>query len=284
MATPSTVAARVESARDDLRPAERRVAEVVLADPEAIAFGTVAEVARRAGTSGATVVRLADRLGYDGFVGLQADVQESLARRLRPATERIRERPATEVVARTLATELDNVHATLSGLAPDIFGAAVGALVSRRGRVFVLSGDAPAGVAEVFATHLAMLRPGVDCVGGSPVQVGRRLVDVNGDDVVVVIDVRRYDRWVLDAVATVAGTGATIVAVTDGPLSPLAAAARVVLTVSAIGAGPFDSHVATLALLNALVNGVAARLRSSATGRLDRVERTWQAAGALTDR
>src|SRR3954452_6221251 len=62
---------RLEERRDSLTPSERRVAEVVLQTPEAVAFGTVAAVAKRARAGGATVVRLAERLGYDGFSGLQ---------------------------------------------------------------------------------------------------------------------------------------------------------------------------------------------------------------------
>ena len=54
-------------------------------------------------------------------------------------------------------------------------------------------------------------------------------------------------------------------------------------TVEASSPGPFDSHVGTLALANALVAGVAARLRRSATDRLDRIERTWARSGALVD-
>ena len=88
-----TVSAQIDAHLLQLTPAERRVAAVVADDPEAVAFGTVADVARRAGTSGATVVRLAAKLGFDGFVDLQAPVREEMARRLRPASERIR-RPA----------------------------------------------------------------------------------------------------------------------------------------------------------------------------------------------
>jgi DNA-binding MurR/RpiR family transcriptional regulator len=53
--------------------------------------------------------------------------------------------------------------------------------------------------------------------------------------------------------------------------------------VAAEGAGPFDSHVGTLALANALVTGVAGRLRRSATRRLDAVEAAWREAGALVE-
>jgi len=74
-----------------------------------------------------------------------------------------------------------------------------------------------------------------------------------------------------------------VIAITDSALSPMAAATGAAFTVSDGGAGPFDSHVGVLALVNALVAAVADRLRSGATDRLDRVEAAWREAGALTE-
>jgi DNA-binding MurR/RpiR family transcriptional regulator len=248
-----------------------------------VAFGTVADVARRAGASGATVVRLAAKLGFDGFVELQASVREELAHRLRPASERIRRPAAGDVLGTALATEMGNVAATLEGVDPAAFEEAVELLSGRSGRVFVLSGDASSGVAGLFATELSLLRPGIVPVGGSEVRVARLLAEAGPADVVVVIDLARYDRAVLDAAGRAAGRGATLVALTDSALSPLASVAAAGFTASITGAGPFDSHVGLLALANALLAGVAARLRRSATDRLDQVESAWRAAGALTD-
>src|SRR5438067_2357870 len=185
------VSAQIAAHLPALTPAERRVAAVVADDPEAVAFGTVADVARRAGASGATVVRLSAKLGFDGFVELQAAVREEMARRLRPASERIR-RPV----------------------------------------------------------------PG---------------------------DVLDSARAVLDAAGRAAAAGAALVALTDSALSPLAKVAAASFTAAVNGAGPFDSHVGVLALANALLAGVAARLRRSATDRLDRVEAAWRSAAVLTD-
>jgi DNA-binding MurR/RpiR family transcriptional regulator len=39
--------------------------------------------------------------------------------------------------------------------------------------------------------------------------------------------------------------------------------------------GPFDSHVGTLVLLDALAAGVAAKLQKTATARLDAIEVAW---------
>ncbi|MGB8862403.1 MAG: hypothetical protein WCC60_24320, partial [Ilumatobacteraceae bacterium] len=96
------VAERIGQANTSLTPAERRVAEVVLEQPQLVAFGTVAELAEASGSGAATVVRLASKLGYDGFTGLQASVQHALAGQLRPAAERIREPAATDAIGRHL--------------------------------------------------------------------------------------------------------------------------------------------------------------------------------------
>jgi DNA-binding MurR/RpiR family transcriptional regulator len=280
------VSAQIDAHLHRLTPTERRVAAVVADDPEAVAFGTVADVARRAGASGATVVRLAAKLGFDGFVELQASVREELARRLRPASERIRRPAAGDVLSTALAVEMANVAETVEGIDRALFDEAVGLLsgsVRRTGRVLVLSGDASSGIASLFAAELSMLRPDVVPVGGSEVRVARLLADAGPADVVVVIDLARYDRAVLDAAGRAVSRGAALISLTDSALSPLATGAAVSFTASVTGAGPFDSHVGLLALANALLTGVAGRLRRSATDRLDRVESAWRAADALTD-
>jgi DNA-binding MurR/RpiR family transcriptional regulator len=279
----SDVAMRIEAHRAQLSPAERQVAEVVLRDPEAVAFGTVARVAERSGTSGASVVRLATRLGYPGFSSLQAAVQGAIGQQLRPAVERIRDERGSDVVTRTLRAELDNVERTLAAVDPDRFATAVDLLADRRRSVVVVAGDAETGVGAMFATALSLVREGVTQVSGSDVAVARQMAACGPDAVVVALDLRRYERWVVEHVTRAVAAGASAVAVTDSLLSPLAAEAAVSFTVAAEGAGVFDSHVGMLALANALVTGAAAQLRRSATDRLDAVEAAWRAAGALIE-
>ena len=280
---PPDVGARIAATRDRLTPAERRVAAAVLADPQQVAFGTVAGLAARAGTSPATVVRFADKLGVDGFVGLQAGVQAELGRRLRPAAERIRQRPAGDVLGRTLALEVENVARTLEAVDRDAFAAAVGRLADPGRRVAVLAAEASRGLAAQLAGDLGLVRPGVVLLRGSDVAVARQLADLDAGDTVVAVDLRRYERWVLAAARRAAARGLAVVAVTDSSRSPLADVAEHCFVVVADSAGPFDSHVGILALADALVAAVADRLRESATGRLDRVEAAWREAGSLVD-
>jgi DNA-binding MurR/RpiR family transcriptional regulator len=277
------VAERIRAAGNELTTAERRVAEVILARPQAVGFGTVADLALAAGAGAATVVRLAAKLGFDGYTDLQSSVQRDLLHQLRPAADRIRDEIGDGMMDRHLATELGNVQATLDGVDPEGLTELVARLCDLDMPVVVISGDASDGVARQFIDELALLRPGVTRLGGNEVAVRRDVSLLSTSTTVIVIDVRRYDRWVLDTVATVRARGTWIAALTDSYLSPLAASADRTFVLSAGSVGPFDSHVGTLALLNLVVTEVAGRLRSTASDRLDRVEDAWRTAGSLTE-
>ena len=275
---------RIGKAGAQLTPAERRVAEVVLARPQLVAFGTVAELAETAGSGAATVVRLASKLGYDGFTGLQGAVQHALARQLRPAAERIREPAATDAIGRHLDLEIDNVATTLRAVDAAALDDLVTHLADVRSRAFILSGDASLGVAHQLLGDLRALRDDVSLIDGNEVAVRRTLAMLRDTDTLIAIDLRRYDKWVVEAAGDAHGRGVWLAAITDSLLSPLAGLADRTFTVSAAGGGPFDSHVGTMAFANLAVAGVADRLRAEATDRLDRAEAAWRAAGALTDR
>ena len=276
------VAERIRAQSTQLTSAERRVAEAILASPQAVGFGTVADLAAAAKVGAASVVRLAAKLGFDGFSALQHSVQGDLVQQLRPAAERIREE-APSARGTHVSVELANVQATLDAAADDALDQLTSRLADLSRPVRVLSGEATAGVAAQFVSQLHQLRPDVQLVGGSEVSVRREIAVLSDAAVVVVIDLRRYERWVLDAHALLAQRGIWTASLTDSMLSPIAARAAVTFLVSAGSEGPFDSHVGTLALLNLVAIRVSAELRASAADRLATVESAWRAHGTLTD-
>lgn len=277
------VAERVATHRADLTPVDRRIADVLLGHPEAVAFGTVASVAADASTSTASVVRFAVKLGYPGFSALQQDVREDVSRDLRPATERIRRHAPSDVLEVSRAVEVANVEATLSAVTRPVLDRATDLLADPRRALVVLGGDAAAGVVAQVTTELRMIRPDVHPVGAGPVEAGRRLAHLSPGDVLLAVDLPRYDSTVLAATRLAREAGAAVLAVTDRPMSPLADGAEAAFAVHAEGVGPFDSYVGALALLNLLVAATAQRLQDSATGRLDRVEAAWTRLAALDD-
>ncbi len=283
MTPPTPVSQLIRDHRDELSPAERRVADVVVADPQFVAFGTVAELAARAGTSGASVLRLASRLDLDGFTALQEQVRTELTRHLHRAAERIHRPAADDLLGQATIRAVEQLQGTLGAIRSEDFQGAVALLADDARQVFVLASEASHGIGDQFAAELAMVRPGVDQVGGSPVAVHRALADLEPDAVVVALDLPRYDAWLLEAITIVRERGAAVLALTDSQLSPLAVGARLVFVVDGAGVGPFDSHVSALALLEALVAGVATARRASAAEHLARIEAAWVEAEVLRE-
>jgi DNA-binding MurR/RpiR family transcriptional regulator len=113
------------------------------------------------------------------------------------------------------------------------------------------------------------------------VTVSRSLAGLRAGDTLVAIDIHRYERSLVSMVDWARNRGAEVIAITDSPLSPLAADAVETFFISARGIGPFDSMIGGIALANLLVSAVSVRLRDSAAGRLDAIEMAWTDSRAL---
>lgn len=276
---------RLRERSSELTPSERRIGETILERPDLVAFGTVADVADAASVGTATVVRFAVKIGFDGYTSLQASVQGEMSGRLRPAVERIRDQPSRDdtLAARHAEVEASNVRSTLAAIRAGEGRAVVERLADESRPVLVLSGVASRGVALQFIGDLGQLRSDVGLLDGTEVDIVRTLALAGADTTLLVLDLRRYERWLLDALTMAVDAGAWVVALTDNVLSPLASAADHAFVVAADSTGPFDSHVGTLALLNLFVVEVAAARRSQAAERLEAIESAWSDAGALTD-
>jgi len=282
MPSSGTLVEHIADVGDDLTPTERRIAEAVLADPTAIAFETVAEMAARVNTSGATIVRFAAKLGFEGYRDLQDVARATLTAQLRRPTDRIRHTPRAETGqdstwerAKAVATEgIDDVFANTSPA--DIVGLAV-PLAACRGSVWVLGAETSSAAHHVLASGLRLLRPGVRHLGGSRAEIAVEVADAEPGDVAVVIDFPRYERTVVDTARRLSDLGVTVMAITDGPFSPLATIADRWCAVTVAAIGPFDSALPVVALIEAVLAELADRLRKTATARLDRTEALWAA-------
>ena len=89
----------------------------------------------------------------------------------------------------------------------------------------------------------------------------------------VVFDYRRYQPDTIDCARVAAGRGCDVILFTDPWLSPASAFARQVLVTSVETVGPFDSLVGAVAVVEALVTAVLAKLGSRAESRMQSLER-----------
>lgn len=268
----------IRSRWEALSGAERRVARRLVADPTAGAFGSAASVAAAAGVSPQTVVRLARRLGFDGWPDLRDALRRELLVRPVPAVERLRTAPGAPLTA-ARRSEPVNVSVCLESLDERVLDEVAGLVADPRRRVLVAAAGLWRGVGQLWADWLAALRDGVGAVAGPPPLSVGAVAGAGRGDVLVVIDTRRYERWLADLVALGHRRGLEVLAVVDDPLAPPARGARSVLVVPTTAPGPFESASAVVALGGVLAAEVARRLRPESERRLAAAEEASAAAG-----
>jgi len=258
-----------------LTPTERKIARVILDDPMQVAFGTVAELAAQAQTSHPSVVRFAAKLGFDGYSGLQSWVQDGVTRKLSSPSQRIRH--LDERTAERQGIE-NAVAAVFEEFTEDRLAPIAATLATAR-NVWILTGETSMAGARVLYSGLAMLRPRVTLVMEH--STGRDLAGAAPGDAAIVFDFARYRRSAVNAAKTLSELGLDLVAITDGPLSPLAQLTTTWQHLNIPAVGPFDSSTPAVVAAELIVSRTAEQLGSAARQRLDRLEAMWQASGTF---
>ena len=271
MKSPTSTPDLVAAVSRELTPTERRIAREVLDEPTLLAFGTVSDLASRVGTSRPTIVRFANKLGFDGYTQLQRHVRSDLSHRLARPSERIRHDKKVALPARAA------VNNALASVFKATEGARLAALakpVVRATNVWILSGETSQAGAHALHSGLSMVRPGVRSIEEH--SFGTDLSDAGPGDAAVVFDFFRYRRQVSNATRVFADAGVAVVAITDSPLSPLVEMAATWCEIEVPAIGPFDSSVPAVAIAELLVSHVAKSLHQEATARIDRIEALWE--------
>lgn len=263
---------------DRLTPTERRISALLLEDPALLAFGNVSDIAERVGTSRPSIVRFANKLGFDGFTSLQGWVRQDVAGRLSSPSQRIRQQGGEATPIRAALEQA--VRQTLEGL-DDSRLEALAAPIAKARAVWILSGETSMAGAIVLHSGLSMVRPQVHLIHEQT--AARQLCSVRPGDTAVVYDFPRYRRHSVVTARTLAQLGVNLVAITDGPLSPLASMTRTWCALHIPAAGPFDSAVPSVLTSELITARVVGMLGAKAREQIDRLEGLWQKMGTFVE-
>lgn len=271
---PPTISDAIAASRHRLTVTERRIAEAIVREPTLLAFGTVSDLATRIGTSRPSIVRFATKLGFEGYPALQAVARQNVSRQLGRPSERLRDYPTERV------SDIATLTASVEALGVYVAGGELAVLASSLAAakaVWIASGETSRAAAHALRSGLGIIRPGVHLLEDH--SLGRELASAGPDDIAVISDFPRYRRSTVVAARALSARGVEIAAITDGPLSPLASMADVLIRVSVPAIGPFDSSVPTVALMELLVAEVAQIDHGTVQERVEVIEQLWSETG-----
>ncbi|HRC71808.1 MAG TPA: transcriptional regulator HexR [Candidatus Competibacter sp.] len=251
--------AQIGAARERFSKAERRVADYVLAHPDAIMNLSIAVLAGTVGVSQPTVARFCLALGFSGFKEFKLKLVQSLAGGV-PFVHRDvgMGDPASALVAKVLDRTIAALMRVRSDLDAAALDQAVRLLANARRIEFYGLGNS--GIVAADAQH-KFFRLGVPTVAYSDPHIhGMAATLLQPGDVVMAISGTGRTRDLLRSVEYARHAGADVVAITASG-SPLAKASTVALCADVEEDpeiySPMTSRIAHLAIIDVLAVGVA---------------------------
>ena len=279
--SPQAVERLIGDAFESLSPELKRAARWLQQHQTALALHSMRSSAREAGVSPATMTRLAQRLGFKGFeemrkpfvvfVGQVAAGRAQSASSLGNGGADAARRAGLDVATQLNALQQNNIASVLTLNSPESLQAAADATLQAR-TVYFLGMRACHGVA--FHLHyvyglLAANGVLISDVGGT---LADQITRLDRDDVLMAISQSPYTRQTVDAVALAHEQHATVIALTDAALSPIARRASHVLLFETATSSFFQSIAGAESVAECLIATVAARGGAPTQTRLRRMQ------------
>ena len=255
---------RLRGMRPSLTPAEERVATKVLADARLASDLTITELALAASTSETTVLRFCKRLGLKGYPQLRLALaaESAMPREQRMTGSDISASDTIDdIIDKVAAVDSSAVEETAQQLDRVSLKAAADA-VARATRVDVYGIGASAIVGVDLQQKLHRIGV-VSFAWNDPHIALTSATLLTRQDVAIGISHSGATAETIESLAVARRRGATTVALTNFPLSPLAVAADIVLTTAAretsLRSGATASRIAALTVVDCLYIAVAQR-------------------------
>lgn len=240
----------------------QQLAEFALDHPTDMALRTVAQLAAEAGVQPSTLIRFAKAFGYDGFSAMQQVFQGRLTDQRPSYSERIRalrkddpvdeSSPSGAILDRFSDAAIQAIqHLRMEVTAESLEGPAD--ILAKAERIHIVGSRRAYPVATYLTYALAQLGLKVHLLDGAGGMLTQQATAFEKDDVLIAISFQPYAPETVSVAAKAQEAGMQIVAITDGPLSPLLHMAAASFEIEETSVGAFRALSATMCLALALV-------------------------------
>ena len=267
---------RLNHSGKKLSKSHRRIAECIVTHYDKVVFMTASKLGEYVGVSESTVVRFAAALGYSGYPQLQKALQELLRHRLTASQrfELTNDMDHVQVLNKVLKADIQNIRSTLDEIDISSFEHAIDMILQAR-QIYVMGLRSSAPIAEFFVHYLKFIFSNVRVVTSGVSDVFEQLSRIGEGDLLIGISFPRYASRSIEAMDFARKQGASLIAITDGPLSPLHSTADICLMAKSDMSSFVDSFAAPLSLINALIVALGQRRRTEVFEYFNKMEKIW---------
>lgn len=272
--------ARVQHEFAGMTPQFQVGARYLLDFPAEVPVASMRTIATQAGVQPATLVRLAQSLGYAGW----GDLKNVFLASLRSASGQYAERASSVVcgrsrsAAQSAAIQADNVR-MLADVNAQSLPKAV-RMLSRARTVHVAGFRASFAPAYTMQYLYRLFRPTVMLIRGDAGTLDMDLRGISKEDVTVIVSFAPYSHESMQVAEAARRAKSQVLAICDSVVAPMALQADCVLQFSTDTPSFFPSSVAALSLIEILIEQLLAQAGPQAVNSIRQAEGHLQQDGA----
>ena len=263
---------RIESLSRLFTVSEHELAATLLSDYPFAGLDTIQALASKTPVSAPTISRFVHKIGCKGYQDVQRQLIGELqeAQRSPVILHRTQEPLRRDFLEQFLARSGRLAARAADSVTHAQFERVCGMLAEKKRSVDLLGGRTSDPMAQILSRHLRLIRPSVYHLPSDPEMWHEYVLRMKARDVFVAIDFRRYQSR-LEGLAELAvrTRGVGIVLFTHPWLSPVSRHATDVVVVPTEIGTAWDSYVATVAIIEALIVNIAERDWSTTRKRIN---------------
>jgi len=249
-------------------------ARFIVDHPNEVVIASMRQLAERAGAQPATLVRLAQQLGFPGWPELKSAFAKDMGLHAEGYAERTKSLLEARNDGERLGVLFDAHRRNLELTEAQCAGALQEAVeLLRKARAVHVAGFRVSyPVACAFVHGYRMFRNSVHLIDGQGGGLGMQLRPIEREDVVVSISIAPYSREMLAVVEAAREVGAYVISMTDSATAPLAMMADVSILFAARAPAFLPTAVSALALAETLLELLVVESGKAVAQKIERAE------------
>ncbi len=271
-----TVAEKIRSQLDQFTPAERELANALIANYPMAGLGTIMELANLAKVSTPTVMRTLKKLDFNSFPKFQNALHDELRQTLSDPIHKhdhwAIDVPVEHVLNQFATAINNNLRQSLKQVDHKVFDDVVSLLTEKQRSIHIVGGRITHAFADYLQTHLQVIRKDIQMLPASSGLWPHHLLNVDEGDVLIIFDIRRYEADLLELAKLANEREVKIVLFTDQWLSPITSFATHYFSSRIEVPSGWDSGVVTLFLIESIIAAMEEILWPETSSRLKELE------------
>ncbi len=269
---------KIENSKSKFSKSQKKIAAFISEKYDKAAFMTALKLGNEVGVSESTVVRFANTLGYEGFPELQKELREIVKTKLTSLQRyelMLENLGNKDILSKVINSDISKLKNTLEEIDKEDFDKAVETIM-KADKIYILGVRSSSSLASFFGFYLNLLFENVRFVSStSASEMFEQILKVKETDVVIGITFPRYSKRTVKALEYAKSRNASVIAITDTPLSPISSCSDISLYAKSDMVTFVDSLVAPLSLINALIVAIGMKKKDEIKDTFDSLEKIW---------